>query len=200
MYITRYNPLKISTDDVGSSQWWRRLHDWADVIHADFQMVISRYLQNINTYLFCTAERMLRTIIMQNFRLINACFLYKSTRFESTDFASRYDWWRRLQPTSSVSPVWWNEIAICFPFSNKLNISVYVDLWIICYIQRYQELHSFLYTSTVYCICQSDQSFELIFIIINTMIILEVEKYNVTFGAPWKLIKCDKWMSLFVFL
>ena len=30
--------------------------DGADVIRADFQMVISRHLQNISTYLFCTAE------------------------------------------------------------------------------------------------------------------------------------------------
>ena len=75
-------------DDFGSSQWWRRLHDWADVIHADFQTVISRYLQNISTYLSCAAERMSRTIIMQNSRMIQACFLSKSTRFESTDFAS----------------------------------------------------------------------------------------------------------------
>ena len=62
-------------------QWWRRLHDWADVIHADFQTVISRYLQNISTYPFCTAERMLSTIIMQIPRLIHVCFLYKSTRY-----------------------------------------------------------------------------------------------------------------------
>ena len=31
-------------------------------------------------------------------------YLAKSSRFESNDFASD-DWWRRLQPTSSVSPV-----------------------------------------------------------------------------------------------
>ena len=73
-------------DDVGSSQWWRRLHDWADVIHADFQTVISRYLQNINTNLFCTAEVMLRTIIMP--QAVPGIFLSKSTRFESSDFAS----------------------------------------------------------------------------------------------------------------
>ena len=69
-------------------QWWRRLHNWADVIHADFQTVISRVQQNISTCLFCTAERMLRTVMMQNSRLIQACFLSLSTSFESTDFAS----------------------------------------------------------------------------------------------------------------
>ena len=92
-------------DDVGSSKWWRRLHDWADVIHADFQTVISRYLQNISTYLFCTAERMLRTIIMQNSRMIQACFPIKIDKVWMDRFCVRYDWWRRLQQTSSVSPV-----------------------------------------------------------------------------------------------
>ena len=79
---------------------------WADVIHADFQTVISRRLQNISTYLFCTAERMLRTVIMQNSRLIQACFPIKIDEVRIDRFCVRYDWWRRLQPTSSVSPVW----------------------------------------------------------------------------------------------
>ena len=87
-------------------QWWRRLHDWADVIHADFQRVISRYLQNISAYLFCTTEIMLRTIIMQNSRLIHAYFPLKIDEVWIDRFCVRYDWWRRLQPTSSVSPVW----------------------------------------------------------------------------------------------
>ena len=88
-------------------QWWRRLHDWADVIHADFQTVLSDYLQNISTYLFCTAERMLRPIIMQNSRLIHACFPIKIDEVWIDRFCVRYDWWRQLQPTSSVSPVWY---------------------------------------------------------------------------------------------
>ena len=57
-----------------------RLHDWADVILAD--------LQNISTIFFSAAERKLRTIIMQIFRLIQAFFLAKSCRFKSADFAS----------------------------------------------------------------------------------------------------------------
>ena len=65
-----------------------QLHDWADVILADFQTVISYYLQNISTMFFCAAEGMLRTIIMQIFRLIQAFFLAKSSRFKSADFAS----------------------------------------------------------------------------------------------------------------
>ena len=87
-------------------QWWRRLHNWADVIHVDFQTVISRVQQNISTYPFCTAERMLRTVIMQNSRLIQACFPIKIDEVWIGRFCVRYDWWRRLQWTSSVSPVW----------------------------------------------------------------------------------------------
>ena len=86
--------------------WWRRLHNWADVIHADFQTVISCVQQNISTYPFCTAERMLRTVIMQNSRLIQACFPIKIDEVWIDRFCVRYDWWRRLQPPSSVSPVW----------------------------------------------------------------------------------------------
>ena len=41
-----------------------------NVIHADFHTVISHYLQNVSTYLFCTAERMVKTIIVQNSRRI----------------------------------------------------------------------------------------------------------------------------------
>ena len=89
-------------------QWWRRLLKWADVIHADFQTVISRVQQNISTYPFCTAERMLRTVIIQNSRQIRACFPIKIDEVRFDRFCVRYDWWRRLQRTSSVSPVWIN--------------------------------------------------------------------------------------------
>ena len=77
-----------ANDDVSSTIEPTSSLAWADVIHADFQTVMSHHLQNISTYLFCTAERMLRTIIMENSRLIRHAFLSKSTRFESTDFAS----------------------------------------------------------------------------------------------------------------
>ena len=91
-----------------SAQLWSRRHHWpwADVIRADFQTVISRYLHNVNTPLFCTADRMCRTIIMQSFRLIYACFPIRIDEVWIDRFCVRYDWWRRLQPTSSVSPVW----------------------------------------------------------------------------------------------
>ena len=90
-----------------SAQLWSRRHHlpWADVIRADFQTVISRYLHNVNTRFFCTADRMFRTIIMQNSRLVYACFPIKIDEVWIDRFCVRYDWWRRLQPTSSVSPV-----------------------------------------------------------------------------------------------
>ena len=88
LYITRYSPLKIGTDDVGSIVEPTSSLAWADVILDHFRRVISRFQQNISIYLFYTTERMLRTIIMQNSRLIQACFPIKSMRFESADFAS----------------------------------------------------------------------------------------------------------------
>ena len=63
---------------------WRRLHRgaeieptsslvWVDVIRADFQTVISHYLRNIIVYLFCAAQRLLRTIFMQKSKPKYAC-------------------------------------------------------------------------------------------------------------------------------
>ena len=43
---------------------------------------------------------------MQNSRLIQACFPIKIDEIWIDRFCVRYDWWRRLQRTSSVSPVW----------------------------------------------------------------------------------------------
>ena len=110
-----------ASDDVGSTIW-------TDVIHADFQTVISRRLQNINTYLSCTAERMLRTIIMQNSRLIQACFPIKIDEVWIDRFCVRCGWWRRLQPTSSVSPVWLLQFSKC-DFA-LLSNPAYVTRWL----------------------------------------------------------------------
>ena len=100
-------------------QWWRRLHDWADVIHADFQTVISRYLQNVSTYLFCTAERMLRTIIMQNSGLIHACFPIKIDEVWIDRFCVRYDWWRRLQCPQCAG---WLKML---PYVNRMRLLIW---------------------------------------------------------------------------
>ena len=94
-----------ANDDVGSIVEPTSSLAWADVILADFQSVISRYLRNISIYFFYTAEIILKTIIMKNSRLIQACFPIKIDEVWIDRFCVRYDWWRRLQPTSSVSPV-----------------------------------------------------------------------------------------------
>ena len=78
---------------------------WADVILTDFQRVISRYLQDIGTYLSRTVHRVLRTMIMQKSKPKYACLPTKTTEVWIGRFCVRCDWWRRLQPTSSVSPV-----------------------------------------------------------------------------------------------
>ena len=49
--------LTQASDDVGSIVEPTSSLAWADVILADFQRVISRYLQNISIYLFYTAEK-----------------------------------------------------------------------------------------------------------------------------------------------
>ena len=115
-----------------SAQLWSRRHHWpwADVIRADFQTVISRYLHNVNTRLFCTADRMFRTIIMQNYRLIYACFPIKIDKVWIDRFCVRYDWWRRLPcPQCAVSPVctiaWMNN-------RHGFNIVVNVDPQLKC--------------------------------------------------------------------
>ena len=56
--------------------------------------------------LFCTAEIMLRIIIKQNSRLVQACFPSKIIEVWIDRFRVRYEWWRRLHLMSSVSPVW----------------------------------------------------------------------------------------------
>ena len=43
-------------DDIGSKAEPTSSLVWADVILADFQRVISRYMQNISTYLSCNAK------------------------------------------------------------------------------------------------------------------------------------------------
>ena len=106
LYITRYNPLKIGTDDVGSSQWWRQLNRGADVITG-----LSRrhpcwfsYLV-ISTCLSCKAQIGLRVIFIQKFKPKYAYLPSKIIAVWIDRFCVRYDWWRRLQPMSSVSPV-----------------------------------------------------------------------------------------------
>ena len=91
-----------------SAQSWSGRHHWtwADVIRANFQRVISRYIQNISTCLFHKAQRGLRTIFIKKSKPKYAYLPSKIVAVWIDRFCVRYDWWRRLQPTSSVSPVW----------------------------------------------------------------------------------------------
>ena len=90
-----------------SAQSWSRRHhlSWADVIHADFQRVISRYIHNISTCLSSKSQRGIRTISIQKSKLKYAYLPSKIVAVWIDRFCVRYDWWRRLQPTSSVSSV-----------------------------------------------------------------------------------------------
>ena len=98
--------ILLCKDDVGSIVKPTSSLVWADVILADFQRVISHYLPDISTYLSCTAQRVWRTIFMQNSKPNYACLPSKIVEVWIDRFCVRYDWWRRVQPTSSVSPVW----------------------------------------------------------------------------------------------
>ena len=97
--------ILLCKDDVGSIVELTSSLVWA-VILADFQRVISRYLQDISTYLSCTAQRVLRTILMQKYKLNYAYLPSKIVKVWIDQFCLHYDWWCRLQPTSSVSLVW----------------------------------------------------------------------------------------------
>ena len=136
-----------------SAQLWSRRHHWpwADVIRADFQTVISRYLHNVNTRLFCTADRMFTTIIILNSRLIYACFPIKIDEVWIDRFCVRYDWWRRLQPTSSVSPVWYsttilkqhnydNKIATCW-ISKHAKVVAFCQLSILIFLLAFPHFY-----------------------------------------------------------
>ena len=98
--------ILLCRDDVGSIVQPTPSLVWANVILADFERVISRYLQDISTYLSCPAQRVLRTIFMQKSKPKYACLPSKIVEVWIDRFCVRYDWWRLLQPTSSVSPVW----------------------------------------------------------------------------------------------
>ena len=97
--------ILLCKDDIGSIVEPTSSLVWA-LILADFQRVISRYLQDISTYRSCTAQRVLRTIFMQKSKAKYAYLPSKIIKVWIDQFCVHYDWWRRLQPTSSVSLVW----------------------------------------------------------------------------------------------
>ena len=66
-------------DDVGSIVEPTSSLAWADVICADFQRVISLYIQNISTCLSCKAQGGLRTIFIQKSKPISISY-YQNRR------------------------------------------------------------------------------------------------------------------------
>ena len=80
---------------------------------------------------------------MQNSRLIKACFPIKIDEGWIDQFCVHYDWWRRLQPTSSVSPVWniffyfsigtQRRIVLAFTyvFQIEMLISIFVSVFVV---------------------------------------------------------------------
>ena len=92
----RYNRLKIGRDDVGSIVEPTSSLVWAGVIPADFQRVISCYVQNISTYLSCNVQRVLRTTFLQKSKPKYAYIPNKVVEVWIDRFSLRYDW--------SVSP------------------------------------------------------------------------------------------------
>ena len=76
-----YNRLQIGKDDIGSNQWWRQLYLGSTIEPTSSLPIFKRLYHIIYKTLalifFCAAERMLRTIIMQIFRLIQAFFSSK---------------------------------------------------------------------------------------------------------------------------
>ena len=85
-----------------SAQSWTRRHhwlSWAGVIPIDFQRVIYLVIQNTSTCLSCKLKEGYEQYLYKNPSRNRHIYLAKSSLFVC------YDWWRRLQQTSSVSPV-----------------------------------------------------------------------------------------------
>ena len=130
-------------DDVGSIVEPTSSLAWADVIHTDFQTVISR-IQNISTCLSRKAQRWLRTIYIQKSEPKSA-YLPNKIVAVIDRFCLRHHWWRRLQPTSSVSPVSCPHIQLIINYSfDETNISVMYEI----HLGVYQLSHEKTLSST----------------------------------------------------
>ena len=77
---------------------------------------ISRYRPHISTYPFCTAAIIITYFSMRNSRLIQTWFPNKIFEVSIDRFFVCYDWWRQLQLTSSVPPVWIT-FLLCYRWS-----------------------------------------------------------------------------------
>ena len=96
-----------------SAQSWSR--DWADVITGLSRRHPCRFsdgyisLSTKNYYIsFPCRSKTVTNYISAKSKPKYACLPSKIVEVWIKRFFVRYDWWRRLQPTSSVSPVWVN--------------------------------------------------------------------------------------------
>ena len=88
-----------------SAQSWSRRHHWLEPRSSlpIFKGLFLVIYKKISIYFFYTAERMLRTIIMQNSKLIQVCFPIKIEEVWIDRFCVRYDWWRHQCPQCKTS-------------------------------------------------------------------------------------------------
>ena len=117
---------------------------WADVILADFQRVTSRYLQDINTYLPCTVQRMLRNIYiyMHKSKLKYASLPSKIVEVWIDRFCVRYDW----SMTSAAADV----ISVPRVINEELSLSLHCICWCHHMIQRQDVCRQWIYISNIF--------------------------------------------------
>ena len=140
-------------DDVGSIVEPTSSLAWADIICADFQRVISRYIQNISIWLSCEAQRGLRTIFIQKSMSKYACLIIKIDEVWIEWFCIHYDWCRRLQPTSSVSPVCiWGEMDHAVHCIHK--ITHFKITYLFKLMSGYTYMHQWTYSSLAQLMAQ----------------------------------------------
>ena len=107
---------------------------WVDVICADFQMVISRHIQNISTCLSCKIQRGLRTIFIKKKVHAEICMSY-------------YQIWRGLN-RPILRPLWLMTSAAADVISvPSVMISPYVDVPICSYAYAGNKSATFVYNS-----------------------------------------------------
>ena len=132
LYITRYNPSQICTDDVGSSQLMTSAPRMSQRHPCRFSNgYISLSMKHWHLpFLYCWKNG--KNVFMQNSRLIQACFPVKIDEVWTDRFCARYDWWRRLQPTSSVSPVCYG----CIYFRiQETGFSIWYSLFVLLQLE-----------------------------------------------------------------
>ena len=107
--IDRFKHIRFCYARMTSAQSWSQCHHWFELtsslpIFEGLYLVIYKTL----ALFFPVQLRVLRTIFMQKSKPKYACLPSKIVEVWIDRFCVRYDWWRRLHPTSSVSPVCFN--------------------------------------------------------------------------------------------